>query len=85
MKQAELFDELRFVYGRELREQFKSGELPRIWRRDYPQLFNDKDLSLTAKGSNYLFFEWLGAVLLYEAGFPGCQWTPRIMKCRLTA
>ena len=67
MNSGDLFDQLHFVYATELRERFGSGELPRFWRKKYPQLFNDKDLDLTGPGSTYLFFEWLGAVLIYEA------------------
>jgi hypothetical protein len=67
MKGGQLFDNYQFLYARGLRVQFKSGELPKLWQMQYPQLFNKKDLSLTRAGSNYSFFEWMGAILLYHA------------------
>ena len=58
---------MHFVYVNDLRKQWKSGEQPRTWMQKYPQLFVAKDISLTRKGSSYIFFEWLAAILLYEA------------------
>lgn len=51
------------------RERFRDGTLVREWRRRYPQLFDDDDERVlsTEHQRRYHFFEWLSAVLLFEA------------------
>ena len=58
-----------FTYHAAQRERFRTGALAEQWRLKYPDLFDDRDLELlkTAHQRRYHFFEWLSAILLYEA------------------
>ncbi len=63
---------LQFCYRREQKQRFKSGELWRYWAEKYKGvLFDQDDCRLCGESGGaergYYFFEWLGAVLLYEA------------------
>lgn len=51
------------------RERFRDGTLVSDWRQRYPQLFDDDDERVlnTEHQRRYHFFEWLSAVLLFEA------------------
>ena len=51
------------------RHAFTSGGLASRWKELYPALFDDDDwrLAETQRASGYHFFEWLGAVLIYNA------------------
>lgn len=48
------------------RKRFRSGELPAEWARRYPELFDEDDLRLAANRSDYHFYEWLGAVVIFS-------------------
>ena len=48
------------------REKFGSGQLATEWAHKYPEIFDQDDRRLFAKGKNYHFFEWLGAIIIYE-------------------
>ncbi len=61
-----------FTYAKTRHQAYRDGTLWREWREKYPLLFDarDEQLAITmspiaAGGSG--FFEWLAAVLLYEA------------------
>jgi hypothetical protein len=57
-----------FGYSESQRRRFRSGVLWREWTRRYPELFDDQDERI-ARGQAHLgkhFFEWLGAILLFE-------------------
>lgn len=56
-----------FVYHPDRRNQFMSGELVKQWKEQYPFLFDDDDVRLTKTQPESHFFEWLTAVLIYEA------------------
>lgn len=58
-----------FTYHATQRERFRTGTLAEEWREKYPELFDAEDLKLltTAHQRRYHFFEWLSAILLYEA------------------
>src|SRR5438105_15594882 len=62
-------DQLTFCYRRAQHDKFISGELGIEWARQYPHLFDEDDRRLydSQCGLGYHFFEWLGAILLYEA------------------
>ena len=49
------------------RNRFRSGELTRIWARQYPKMFDKDDIRITKKQPNYHFFEWLAAVIIYNS------------------
>jgi len=49
-----------------LRDTFRSGELPREWQVKYPDIFDDDDLRLALSQPNNHFYEWAGAIHLYE-------------------
>ena len=54
----------------EARTKFRSGILPREWKAQYPDLFDDDDLRLALSQPNNHFFEWCGArYLLEEKGY----------------
>ena len=59
--------EIEFPFRASQRVRFRSGELIEEWAARYPQLFDARDLEITRKQPNYHFFEWLAAVLIYEA------------------
>ena len=48
------------------RERFGSGELAPEWARRYPKLFDEDDLRLATSQPYYHFFEWLGAIVLFN-------------------
>jgi hypothetical protein len=58
-----------FTYHADQRARFREGSLADAWQARYPMLFDDKDRDLlrTAHQTKYHFFEWLSAVLIYEA------------------
>lgn len=56
-----------FTYHAAQRERFRSGPLAEEWKSRYPMLFNQADLDLVRHQPLYHFFEWLSAVLIYEA------------------
>ena len=59
--------DLIFTFHKDQREQFRNGALVDIWASRYPQLFDDRDIELAQNQPNYHFFEWLSAVMLFEA------------------
>jgi hypothetical protein len=60
---------LAFTFHPSQRERFREGALVREWRDRYPQLFDidDERVLKTEEQRRYHFFEWLSAVLLFEA------------------
>ncbi|WP_407278308.1 VRR-NUC domain-containing protein [Aromatoleum evansii] len=58
-----------FSFHTDQRERFRDGTLVRDWRRRYPQIFDEDDERVlnTEHQRRYHFFEWLSAVLLFEA------------------
>jgi hypothetical protein len=60
---------LHFCYHPEQKRRFVSGELGEIWYGQYRELFDEDDYRLyrTQCKFGYHFYEWLGAILLYEA------------------
>lgn len=58
-----------FTYHPDQRKRFRDGSLADEWRLRYSMLFDAKDRELlkTEHQAQYHFFEWLAAVLLYEA------------------
>lgn len=61
-------DTFCFVYHPARRQEFVHGGLAQSWHSRYHDtLFDDKDLELATSQPDRHFFEWLSAVLLYEA------------------
>lgn len=58
-----------FSFHSDQRKRFRDGTLVRDWRRRYPQIFDEDDERVlnTEHQRRYHFFEWLSAVLLFEA------------------
>jgi hypothetical protein len=54
-------------FDREQRRLWRSGQLPRTWRREYPAIFDPDDLRLALSQPDYGFYEALVAVHLFEA------------------
>ena len=50
----------------ELRKSFQNGVLSHQWRKDYPMLFDDEDLALAISQNSNHFYEWLGAIRIFE-------------------
>ena len=69
MAHSEFVKRLKFCYHRRQREQFVNGTLGPYWAERYPVLFDDRDVQIyqNALKTKKHFYEWLGAVLLYEA------------------
>ncbi len=59
--------DIEFPFHSLQRERFRSGELVKEWSLKYPQLFDDHDVRIANNQLHYHFFEWLGAVLIYES------------------
>lgn len=61
-----------FTYTRARQQAFREGKLWREWHQRYPMLFDarDEQLAITMsppKAGGSFFFEWLSAIMLYEA------------------
>ena len=56
-----------FTYHKAQRERFRAGSLAEEWAARYPMLFDRADLEIVRNQPQYHFFEWLSAVLIYEA------------------
>jgi hypothetical protein len=54
-------------YTESQRDRFRSGELVRIWARQYSKIFDKDDIRITSKQPNYHFFEWLAAITIYNS------------------
>jgi hypothetical protein len=69
MQTYDFITDMRFCYSARQRARFVNGELGPEWAARYPILFDADDVRIyknqSAKG--YHFYEWLGAVLFYEA------------------
>jgi hypothetical protein len=64
----EFIAEVNLMYDRPERERFRQGLLQKEWAEKYPEIFDADDLRLALgpqKARNH-YFEWLGAVRLYE-------------------
>jgi hypothetical protein len=57
---------LSFIYRESDRENFSCGELRLLWKRKYPFIFSDQDFQIAINQPRYHFFEWLGAVMIFE-------------------
>ena len=57
-----------FEVSEERLTQWKSGQLVREWAAQFPQLFDERDLShaVSVCGKGKLFWEWLAAILLHQ-------------------
>jgi hypothetical protein len=69
MSEHEFILPLHFFYHADQRRRFVAGELGPIWSARYPQLFDDDDCRLCRNQckDGFHFYEWLAAILLYEA------------------
>lgn len=58
----------KFGFTNSQRQRFVAGTLWRDWVKRYPELFDADDVRLAESQAHlgYHFFEWLGAILLYE-------------------
>jgi hypothetical protein len=56
-----------FTYTKEQRSRFQSGKLVKLWRKTYPQLFDERDEHFACTQPDNHFFEWLSAILFYES------------------
>lgn len=58
----------RFEISRDQAARWRSGELPKEWANQFPQLFDSDDLRLagTQGPLGYHLVEWLGAIILYH-------------------
>jgi hypothetical protein len=67
MQDYQFISKLNFVYHPVQRQRFQSGEIVQAWVARYPNLFDENDLRIQNTQPTYHFYEWLAAVLLYEA------------------
>ena len=58
-----------FTFHPDQRRRFREGSLIEHWTARYPELFDEDDVRIlkTEHQRQYHFFEWLSAVLLFEA------------------
>jgi hypothetical protein len=56
-----------FTYHAAQQARFRSVALAEEWKERYPMLFEQVDLNLVRTQPRYHFFEWLSAVLIFEA------------------
>lgn len=58
-----------FTFHQDQRNQFRNGSLIEYWSSRYPEIFDSDDLRVleTEHQRRYHFFEWLSAILLFEA------------------
>jgi hypothetical protein len=62
-----MFQEIgTFEFNPSQREKFKDGELLYEWANQYPQLFDEQELQIADHPVPAHFFEWLGAIHLFE-------------------
>src|SRR5438552_6851490 len=66
---SEAIIHLAFPFQKAQREKFKAGKLGEQWAKRYPELFDHNDLGLYRNQSKrgFHFFEWLAAIIIYEA------------------
>jgi hypothetical protein len=64
-----MLPDFMFTFHASQRERFRDGTLIEHWSTRYPELFDADDIRLleTEHQRQYHFFEWLSAVLLFEA------------------
>ncbi|MBI2906285.1 MAG: hypothetical protein HYX92_01375 [Chloroflexi bacterium] len=53
-------------YSEKQREQFRNHKLRDRWVGRYPEIFDSLDACIAANQPKYHFFEWLGAIVLFE-------------------
>ena len=61
-----IFPRATFEVEGSFRQSFQSGELAREWQTEYPELFDNDDLRLALSQPSNHFYEWAGAIYLYE-------------------
>ena len=68
MRGFEFTSDLHFCYDPKQRARFIAGELGEHWAKRYPEIFDKDDLRIYRNQceDGYHFYEWLGAILLYE-------------------
>lgn len=54
------------VYSAKQRDAFKQGSLRDKWAKQYPELFDEYDISNAQNQRQNHFFEWLAAIVLYN-------------------
>jgi hypothetical protein len=66
---ATMQSDFTFSFHASQRVRFREGHLAKDWSQRYPQLFDKDDMRVlnTEHQRRYHFFEWLSAVLLFEA------------------
>lgn len=56
-----------FLFHTQQRERFKSGHLLREWAKQYPEIFEKRDVEIAQNQESYHFYEWLAAILLFHS------------------
>ena len=56
-------------YDASLAKAWKTGQLPRAWRLEYPEILDDDDLRLALSQPSYHFLEWVAAIQYFERGY----------------
>lgn len=59
--------EIAFPFSSAQRDRFRLGTLLDEWAARYPNIFDERDVAIAKNQPPYHFFEWLAAVLFYEA------------------
>jgi hypothetical protein len=67
LEKFEFIEYLRFCYHPDQKTAFRDGTLGLQWAERYPKLFDEDDVRLYKSQPAYHFYEWLGAILIFES------------------
>ena len=60
---------LYLKFDQNLRKNWLTGELPKKWKKEYSDLFDEDDLRIALTQSQYHFYEWVVGIHYYKKGF----------------
>ncbi len=61
--------EMLLYYNPQLKEEWKSGNLKKIWKEKFPKLFTDEDYRIVNNQKSYHFGEWFAAIIFFLQGY----------------
>jgi len=56
-------------YNPQLKEEWTSGNLKRLWKERFSELFTDEDYKLVNNQNSYHFGEWFAAMIFFLQGY----------------
>jgi len=61
--------EMVLYYNPRLKEEWTSGNLKKLWKERFSDLFTDKDYKLVNNQNSYHFGEWFAAIIFFLQGY----------------